>query len=151
MTMRFGETGDQTLMKDVARLSLLPAKKNPLFVYLGVRQDGRSVAFLMPSFVRAIGDGTCFPSPQRCQIVELRAGDTEYFDLVRPDGKLVQYQIDVASIRMVKVPGPKPTTKTATGPVSRAGTRLLRAVAQDADAKGVREYLGTARFLPTLD
>jgi hypothetical protein len=146
ITMRFGETGDQKRIKDMARLSVLPSKKNPLFVFLGVREDGRTAAFLMPSRVDAIGDGKCYPSADVCQIIELRAGDTEYFDLMTPSGKLVQYQMDLRSIRMIQVAASK--AKTAAARISRAGQGVVRAVSKDADAGSVRQYLGRSRFLP---
>jgi hypothetical protein len=145
ITMKFGQTGDQKTIKNLARLAPLPSKKNPVFLFLGVRDDGKTAAFLMPSYVDAVGDGKCYPSQDRCSIIELKAGDTEYFDVPTADGKLVQYQMDLNSIRVVQVDAPK--AKAAAANVSREG-QLAAQAASEADESGrIRDYLGRVRFL----
>ena len=82
---------------DVARLSPLPTADNPFFVYTGVLKDGKTAVFLLSSDATATGDGHCRPSSKSCQTIEVKEGDTEFFDLT-VDGEAVQYQLDVVKV-----------------------------------------------------
>jgi hypothetical protein len=99
LTLRFGRTDAAGLKayRDVARLSPLPNAENPFFVYTGVLKDGKTAVFLLSSDVVASGDGHCRPSAASCQTIEVKEGDTEYFDLVVA-GQPVQYQLDVVRV-----------------------------------------------------
>ena len=47
-----------------------------------------------------VGDGECRPSPEECETVRLRAGETEFFDVKDPTTNAVtaQYQLDLITI-----------------------------------------------------
>jgi hypothetical protein len=99
LSLRFGRA-EATQLKtyhDVARLSPLPTADNPFFVYTGVLKDGKTAVFLLSSDATATGDGHCRPSPKSCQTIEVKEGDTEFFDLT-VDGEPVQYQLDVVKV-----------------------------------------------------
>ena len=99
LSLRFGRADAQQLKTyhDVARLSPLPTADNPFFVYTGVLKDGKTAVFLLSSDATATGDGHCRPSSKSCQTIEVKEGDTEFFDLT-VNGEPVQYQLDVVKV-----------------------------------------------------
>jgi hypothetical protein len=144
VTMRFGQAGALKVHKDVARLTPLPSVDQPFFVFMGVLEDGKTAVFLVSSDVAATGDGTCKPSATDCQTIEMKEGDTEYFDLT-VEGLPVQYQMDIIHLR-------KNATASATASAasaqrhSKAGAALLR----DAHMQDATSFDGLAayRWLP---
>jgi hypothetical protein len=99
LSLRFGraEASQLKTYHDVARLSPLPTADNPFFVYTGVLKDGKTAVFLLSSDATATGDGHCRPSSKSCQTIEVKEGDTEFFDLT-VSGEAVQYQLDVVKV-----------------------------------------------------
>lgn len=96
--LRFGTPGKLRRIHDLERLAPLPSRSDPFFVFLGVRSDGKTAVFLVSSDAKGTGDGKCRPRPSVCSTVEMQAEDTEFFDLTRDDGSIVQYQLDLLSI-----------------------------------------------------
>ncbi|MEY2534132.1 MAG: hypothetical protein QOF29_2042 [bacterium] len=145
VSLRFGVTGTQETIRDIARLTPLPSVKNPFFVYLGVLQDGKTAVFMVSSDAVPTGDGACRPSAAACETIELKAGDTEFFDLTAADGVVTQYQMDLVSIRKTEI---QATAKAAAASArhSRAGAELLR----DAAIRGVDGAAGSRsyRYVP---
>ncbi|MCW3005053.1 MAG: hypothetical protein JWQ20_4351 [Conexibacter sp.] len=128
--LRFGEAGAEKTYDDVARLTPLPSSDNPFFVYLGLKDDGETAIFLVDADAVPSGDGTCQPSADVCEQIELKAGDTEFFDLQSGTAGLVQYQLDMVSIAK----GKAPTTVTAArahARESKAGREYLRQMVAD--------------------
>ena len=123
--IRFGKDGDLAARKNVPRLSPLPSADDPFFVFMGVMADGETALFLVSSDAEATGDGTCKPSPENCERIEMQAGQTEFFDVTTPDGATVQYQLDV--VRVAKVKAPSPTAAaSARSREDSAGRQVLR-------------------------
>ena len=85
--LRFGQADSMKTLRDVARLTPLPSASSPFFVFLGVKEDGKTLVFLVSSDAKATGDGKCKPSTNDCETIELKAGDTEFFDLTTDDGR----------------------------------------------------------------
>jgi hypothetical protein len=128
--LRFGEVGAEKTYDDVARLTPLPSSDNPFFVYLGLKDDGETAIFLVDADAVPSGDGTCQPSADACEQIELKAGDTELFDLQSGTAGLVEYQLDMVSIAK----GKAPTTVTAArahARESKAGREYLRQMVAD--------------------
>lgn len=96
--IRFGKDGVLKKQTDVARLSPLPSATSPFFVFLGVLADGKTAMFLVSSDAEVTGDGKCLPSADACERVEMKAGDTEFFDVTTPDGQAVQYQLELTRV-----------------------------------------------------
>ena len=128
--LKFGEAGAEKTYDNVARLTPLPSSDNPFFVYLGLKDDQRTAIFLVDADAVPSGDGTCQPSPESCEQVELKAGETEFFDLQSGTAGLVQYQLDMVSVEKVKA---ATTAKAARAHAreSRAGREYLRQVVAD--------------------
>ena len=96
--LRFGRDGSLSSRRDVPRLAPLPSVADPFFVFLGVLADGKTALFLVSSDAQATGDGSCKPTPANCERVEMKAGDTEFFDVATPEGEVVQYQLDLVRV-----------------------------------------------------
>jgi hypothetical protein len=145
LTLKFGRTdGEQKTYKDVARLSPLPSADNPFFVYTGVLKDGKTAVFLLSSDATATGDGHCKPSAKSCQTIEVKQGDTEFFDRT-VDGEDIQYQLDI--VRVFKKGASSAAAAVAANERhSTAGADLLRkAHVNDSSAF---KYASSYRWLP---
>jgi hypothetical protein len=125
--LRFGKDGSLQSKSDVPRLSPLPSQTDPFFVFLGVAADGKTAMFLVSSDAQATGDGTCVPSPENCDRVEMQAGDTEFFDVATPDGKVVQYELDLVRISR-----------------KRSATAAVASAARSRESSAGRDVLRTA-------
>ena len=115
---------------NVARLTPLPSSDNPFFVYLGLADDQKSAIFLINADAEPNGDGSCKPSHDDCQQIVLRAGDTEFFDLQSGTAGVVQYQLDLKSIKKYKAAS-KASAAKAHARESRAGRETLRELVAD--------------------
>lgn len=146
LSLRFGraESSGLKTYHDVARLSPLPTADNPFFVYTGVLKDGKTAVFLLSSDATATGDGHCRPSPKSCQTIEVKEGDTEFFDLT-VDGEAVQYQLDVVRV-FKKGASTAVAAAAAHERHSNAGANMLR----KAHRVGSSAFKGAAsyRWLP---
>jgi hypothetical protein len=123
--LTFGEVGAEKTYDNVARLTPLPSSDNPFFVYLGLADDQKSAIFLVDADAVPTGDGTCQPSPEECEQVELKAGDVEFFDLQSGTAGVVQYELSLESIKKVSVAS-KATAAAARARESKAGREYLR-------------------------
>lgn len=129
LTVRFGDaaSGDLT-RRTLERLQPLPSAAEPVLIYLGVLKDGETAVFLLDHGVQAIGDGDCRPTPEQCETIRLRAGETEFLDVVDAEGNVgAQYQLD-----LIKIHKSRTTSATRAKASSKAGQRLVKArVASD--------------------
>jgi hypothetical protein len=147
VNLRFGEAGAMKSINDIARLAPLPSAANPFFVFLGVKDRGETLVFLVSSDAKATGDGTCKPSASQCETIELKAGETEFFDVSTDEG-IRQYQLDVIAIRKVTTVSTG-AAKQANARVSQAGAELLRAAGSDGLALGAYRWSpGLGELLP---
>jgi hypothetical protein len=148
LTLRFGTAGHLRTISDLARLSPLPSTDNPFFVYLGVLKDGQTAVFLISSDVSATGDGKCRPSASDCQTIEVKEGDTEFFDMKDGDTP-VQYEMDVLHLDKTTAADQQVTAaqaRAAAARHSKAGAAMLRAA--HADEKTGFEGMNGYRWMP---
>ncbi|HEY5144153.1 MAG TPA: hypothetical protein VII98_11705 [Solirubrobacteraceae bacterium] len=124
VSLHFGEAGAMHTIRDIPRLTPLPSAVDPFFVFLGVKDDGRTAIFLVSSDAKATGDGACKPSDSDCETIELKAGDTEFFDLTTATG-VQQFQMDLVSITKRTVTSAA-AAKAAHARASRIGTGMLQ-------------------------
>ena len=127
VNLRFGEAGQTRLRRNVARLVPLPSSTDPFFIFLGVLEDGKTAVFLVSSDAVASGDGKCRPTKDLCETLEMKVGDSEFFDVAAGTGGVVQYQLDLVSIRRKKASSAK-AARAAHLRESSAGREYLRAV-----------------------
>lgn len=112
-TMRFGIGGESRKLKAYGRLAPLPSSENPIIAFLGVLEDHKSALFLVSSDADTNGDGKCTPSKTECEILRMRADDTQFFDVTLEDGRVVQYQLDLERVRKRKSAAAKAKTAKA--------------------------------------
>jgi hypothetical protein len=139
VSLRFGEaTGRLKSLDDVARLTPLPSIERPFFVFLGVLSDHKTAVFLVDGTATPTGDGTCKPSKAECATIHMKAGDTEFFDLVGSDGSPVQYELDLVKVTR------KGTTDAKAAVAYRrhsvAGQELVRTLSTSEGNKALRAY-----------
>ena len=78
---------------------MLPDEENPVLVYRGVEDGGKVAVFELTGDVVAQGDGKCEPTPEDCQYLKLRAGETEFITVTDTgDETDAQYQLDLVKI-----------------------------------------------------
>jgi hypothetical protein len=149
--LQFGVNGaEPRKIEDVARLSPLPSLTDPFFVFLGVietKAHQKRAVFLVSSDATPNGEGSCHPTKQDCESVELAVGQTAFFDYVAPDGTATQYQLELTRIRKTEV-RTEAKARAAIARHSVAGGELLR----DAATRDVRFAAGARayRFVPAL-
>jgi hypothetical protein len=93
LKVRFGPTDGELVTRNVKRLTGLPGGTHPAVLYLGLTNDLKSAVFMVDNGVEALGDGRCDPTPEDCQTLTLRKGETEFF--TRGDK---QYELDLVGI-----------------------------------------------------
>ena len=71
-----------------------------MLVYRGVEDGGKVAIFELTGSVTVEGDGACEPTPEDCQILKLRAGETEFITVADTGDEETdaQYQIDLVKI-----------------------------------------------------
>jgi hypothetical protein len=150
VALKFGEAGAQKTYRNVARLTPLPSSDNPFFVYLGLSDDGRSAVFLVDANAVPSGDGTCLPSNEQCEQVELKKGDIEFFQLQSGTAGVVEYQLEITDI--AKKPASKASAAKAHARESRAGRDYLReVVAENPDALAGWDFSSSLGLLVKKD
>jgi hypothetical protein len=125
--VRFGRVDGERTAKTVARMKVLPNTDSPLLVYRGVEDGGKVAVFELTGSVTALGDGKCEPSPQDCQILKLKAGETEFLTVSDTGAETdAQYQLDLDRINVKQT-----TTKSELTKAGSAGLALLKHLAAD--------------------
>jgi hypothetical protein len=130
LTVRFGDAAADSLEKStLERLSPLPSADEPVVIYLGLADEGTTAVFLLGDGVQPTGDGICLPEPTSCETLALKAGETEFLDVMGEDGTTpgAQYELDVVAIHPAKTAtGPTAATAKA-AKTATAGTRAINA------------------------
>jgi hypothetical protein len=128
LTVRFGASDSDVLEKmNLPRLKALPSARDALLVYLGPGKGGKSAVFMVDASLDPQGDGTCDPNPANCETIELREGETEFFDVIGETGEVVaQYQLDLLDIKR-STTASAAKAKQSRAKASIAGKRVLRA------------------------
>ena len=121
LTVRFGDSSGELKRMTLKRLQPLPKAELAALIYLGVSKDGKSAVFLLEKGVEAVGDGDCTPAPDKCETVSLRAGETEFIDVIDDEGTVsAQYQLD-----LVKIHKSETASAAKASASSKAGKLLL--------------------------
>lgn len=107
--------------RSLERLEALPDADNPVLVYLGPGEGGRSAVFMVDAAVTTEGDATCRPDPSICETIELREGETQFLN-----GDGIEHQLDLVKIHRSKTTDAKKAAK-ARAAESKAGRRVLKA------------------------
>ncbi len=132
VNLRFGDPGNQKVRHDIPRLTPLPSPSDPFFIFLGILSDHKTAVFLVSSDATATGDGTCKPNPTQCDTIEMKAGDTEFFDVAQGNAGIVQYELDLLKVFHDKVTG-KAASARAARRVSKGGKTVVHELKAEGD------------------
>jgi hypothetical protein len=103
----------------------LPSAKQPLIVYRGVMEAGKSAAFTLVGEVIPHGKALCLPSATQCQTIVVKPGETEELEYVPLGAAAVNYELYVVAIDATKQ-SDTALAKGASAQSSSAGAALLR-------------------------
>jgi hypothetical protein len=122
----FGLSDSDIPTGEMERLTPLPSVEDPIIVYLGVEDGGKVAVFMITGSVTAQGDGECDPSPEDCQTLRLRVGETEFLD-IKGTGEATdaQYQLDLNKIHTKKTTDAE-KAKASRAKAAKAGNELVR-------------------------
>jgi hypothetical protein len=98
LKIRFGKVGGTMKTSTLERLKALPSSSSPVLVFTGLQDHGKTAVFMLSGDVKAEGDGSCDPSGDSCQTLELRAGDTEFLTVAGTGSTDGQYELDLELI-----------------------------------------------------
>jgi hypothetical protein len=121
LTVRFG-TADGVARQSLKRLQPLPSAEEPVLIYMGVLKDGKTAVFMVDHGVEPVGDGECRPTPEQCETIRLKEGETEFLDVKDETGNIVnQYQLD-----LIKIHKGSTASAAKASASSKAGARLIK-------------------------
>ncbi len=120
------ETGaGLTPYENLKLLTPLPSKAEPLVVFRGVNRGGTIATFTVAAETILQGPGRCLPSSFECKAIQLKAGQNETLQYLKPGTQNVQtYELRLVTIT--------PATASAAavaslyGHQSKAGLEVLR-------------------------
>ena len=99
LSVRFGSSDGASGKRTLSRDQALPSTAEPLLIYLGLLRDHKTAVFLLDASTTAQGDGACHPTPESCETLRLKVGETEFVDVVDAGGATIaQYQLDLVKI-----------------------------------------------------
>ena len=75
--IQFGLVNDLERYAHVQRLGLVPSRKLPLIMYLGVSTDHETAVFMVDSRLSQGGEGRCVPKDSLCTFLELKPTGTQ--------------------------------------------------------------------------
>jgi hypothetical protein len=128
LTVRFGDSSSDSLERmNLPRLKALPSADEPVLVYLGPGEGGKTAIFMVDEGVDAQGDASCQPSPANCETIHMRPGDTEFLDVIDEEGNVdAQYQLDLLKIKTSSTADAAKAAKARVA-ASKSGRSVLRA------------------------
>jgi hypothetical protein len=75
--VQFGRVDDLKRYATVQRLGLIPSRKLPLIMFLGVASDHETAVFMVDSRLSQGGEGHCVPKDSMCTFLELKAESSQ--------------------------------------------------------------------------
>jgi hypothetical protein len=103
VSLQFGPTDSLKTFANVEKFTPLPSESNPLIIYNGIVENGKSASFLVSSDATPSGEGRCDPDPGNCQTLVLSAGETEFFDVPSGTGGITQYELKILAVTSEKL------------------------------------------------
>jgi hypothetical protein len=115
----FGKTGNPD-NKTLTEFRPLPGSDNPVLVFMGVKNDGKTATFLVSANATTVGDGKCSPSDTVCTFLYMKKGDKQTIEAVDKTGAVTDYALKLRSIDVRRTSAPK---KAQSSKSSRAAAR----------------------------
>jgi hypothetical protein len=105
-------------------LTPLPSAQQPLLVFRGVTNPGKSATFTLVGEAILQGGAACLPSASHCQAIDVKPGGSEQLKYLSANGETITYELRVVSI--VATTASKAAAKGVVRGESRAGREVLR-------------------------
>lgn len=115
--------GQPQTFTDVTTKQPLPSKSRAMVEPLVVIGEAQRVAFLLTSEAILHGSARCWPNGGDCEVIELKAGESEELQYLQPSGSVVAYRLSVTSIQKIGQTANTADVKDARPSV--AGTKLI--------------------------
>ncbi len=93
-----GAVSQLTPYTDLKRLEALPSAQETRLTFSGARGNGKGAVFALSREAILKGQGTCIPSAEQCEAIDLEAGQSEELTYLEPDGQSVPYELKIVSI-----------------------------------------------------
>ncbi len=93
-----GQVAQLTPYTDLKRLQALPSPQETRLTFSGARGNGKGAVFALSREAILKGQGTCIPSAEQCEAIDLEVGQSEELTYLEPDGQSVPYELKVVSI-----------------------------------------------------
>jgi hypothetical protein len=119
----------------------MPSEENPVLLFLGADESGKSAQFLVSAEATSRGDGTCVPSESNCQIVKMGKDDVQFFEVALSADTVITYELDLDDISLKEVKNAS-TAERSEQFLERLTTRKLQKI---------RESMRTKRVFKALD
>lgn len=98
-TGKSSRTAKSSVRRGLPELSMLPSRKTPVAIFMGVSSDGEKALLLVSSDVNSVfGDGRCVIGSETCQLLALKPGLPETFIY---GGRNRAYRIEILGIHKV--------------------------------------------------
>jgi len=98
LDVKFGRPGREKRYRHLTRMSFLPSAKVPAMMFMGVPVGAKSAIFFVHPSLSHAGEGTCTPSPQHCNFLELPIGRDHFLSV-----NDYEFRIHLLGIRRVKL------------------------------------------------
>jgi hypothetical protein len=105
VNVRFGKTGKEDL-KTLNEFRALPGSDNPVLVFMGVKNDGKTAVFLVSAKATTIGDGKCAPSDTECTFLYMKKGNKQTIEAVDTTGAITDYTLVLKSVDVKQTSAP---------------------------------------------
>jgi hypothetical protein len=93
-----GVVSQLTPYTDLKRLQALPSPQETRLTFSGARGNGKGAVFALSREAILKGEGTCIPSAEQCEAIDLEAGQSEELTYLEADGQSVPYELKVVGI-----------------------------------------------------
>jgi hypothetical protein len=98
LDVKFGRPGREKRYRHLSRMSFLPNAKVPAMMFMGVPVGAKSAIFFVHPSLSHAGEGTCTPSPQNCNFLELPIGRDHFLSV-----NDYEFRIHLLGIHRVKL------------------------------------------------
>ncbi len=98
MSTTAGVASQLTPYTDLKRLQALPSAQETRLTFSGARGNGKGAVFALSREAILKGQGTCIPSAEQCEAIDLEVGQSEELTYLEPDGQSVPYELKVVGI-----------------------------------------------------
>jgi hypothetical protein len=151
--VKFGRIG-KTKSQSVDPAEFMPSEQNPVLLFLGADNTGDNALFLVSPEVTARGDGVCVPSDTNCQIVRMKKGDVQFFEVSLSAETVVTYELELVDITLKEVTNP-PKTQSQQPQfelrLDASHLKRMRQAMRTRHLKRMRQAMRTKRVFETLD